>query len=303
MNKDVRINVTPEISETIVMTQNSKQFVLLFLAGALVSIILLATSLSNLQLQSGAPFPGGIDSDDDIQPATPLPSTQTYSFPLLRGIFALLFLILLVDVAARLIVFVNIKRILQLALVLIILLIIVYMMPRITPGQPAYIPNGSSDITTPPSFDYPVTPLGQPPQILVHLVIIGIVLGIGLLASMTVKRWQSSKSIEEDLLRQAEEAVNALKAGNDLRNVILRCYMQMTRSLQEDRGIEREYAMTVQEFERWLGNMEFPANPLHQLTLLFEKVRYGKQEMSNRDEQIAIESLNEIIQFCRSEMV
>jgi hypothetical protein len=118
-----------------------------------------------------------------------------------------------------------------------------------------------------------------------------------------VKRWQSSKTIEDELLQEAEEAVNALKAGADLRNVILRCYFQMTHLLQEEQGIERDHTMTVQEFERWLENLGFPSIPLIQLTSLFEKVRYGKQEMSDHDERIAIDSLNEIIQFYRSKRV
>ena len=104
-------------------------------------------------------------------------------------------------------------------------------------------------------------------------------------------------------MKEAEQAVNALEAGADLRNVILRCYFQMTRSLQEEQGIEREYPTTVQEFERRLENLGFPSIPLRQLTSLFEKVRYGKQQTNHNDEQIAMDSLNEIIQFCRSERV
>lgn len=283
------------------MTNKSKQLSLLFLAGALVTIIVLATSLSNLQFQPGTPFPGGTTSDNDAQPVSPLPSVQSYSIPLLQGIFALIFLILLIYVAARLIVLVNIKKILQLTLALVVLLLIIYMLPGITPGQPANFPNEPSEITTPPSFEYPVTPLGQPPQILIQLVIMGIVLGVGFLISMVVKKRLNSKKIEADLLQEAQQAVNALKAGEDLRNVILRCYMQMTRSLQEERGIERASTMTVQEFERLLENLGFPSVPLQQLTSLFEKVRYGKQEMSAKDERIAMDSLNEIIHSYRSE--
>jgi hypothetical protein len=284
------------------MTNKSKQLSLLFLAGALVTFIVLAASLSNLQLQPGTPFPGGVASDNDAQSVAPLPSSvQTYSIPLLQGIFALIFLILLINVAARLIVLVNIKRILQLALALVVLLILIYMLPGITPDQPAFFPDEASEISKPPSFEYPVTPLGQPPQILIQLVIIGIILGIGLLISMVVKQRLNSKKIEADLLQEAEEAVNALKAGEDLRNVILRCYMQMTHSLQEEQGIERASTMTVQEFERLLEYLGFPSVPLQQLTSLFEKVRYGKQEMSEKDERIAMDSLNEIIQFYRNE--
>jgi len=285
------------------MTKNSKRLSLLFLAGTLISLILLAASLSNLQLHPGTPFPGGILSDNDARPVSPLPPIQAYSMPLLRGLIALIIIILLIDVAARLTALVNIRRILQLALALAVLLIIVYMLPHVTHSGPAYFLNPSSEIITPPSFDYPVTPLGQPPKILVQLVTISIAFGIGWLAIISVKRWLSSKSIEDELLQEAEAAVNALKAGADLRNVILRCYFQMTHSLLEEQGIERDDSMTVQEFERWLENLGFPSIPLRQLTSLFEKVRYGKQEVSDRDERIAMDSLNEIIQFCRSKRV
>ena len=174
------------------------------------------------------------------------------------------------------------------------------MMPRIMPDRTAYSLSEISELATPPSFSYPVTPLGQPPQILIWLVITSIGLGMGILAIKVVKGWLHQTEIEDPLLQGAENAVNALKAGMDLRNVNIRCYLQMTRSLQEERGIERNYTLTVREFEGWLEFKGFPIDPVHQLTCLFEKVRYGKQQMSDSDEEKAIESLNEIILFCRS---
>ena len=283
------------------MTKKSNRLNKLLLFGALGSIILLATSLSNLQLKSGSPFPGGGISDSAVQPVTPLSPLQTYSFPLLQGLFSLIFLVLMIYVSVRLILLANIKRILQLALALVVLLIIVYMLPSVTPAQLAYFPNKSSVTTNPPSFDYPVTPLGQPPRFLIQFVTIGIVLGLGLLAILVFKQRLNTNKIEPDLIQEAEEAVTAIKAGVDLSNVILRCYMQMARLLQEEKGIERNYTMTVREFERLLTHKGLPTVPLHQLTSLFEKVRYGNQQMRGTDEQIAIESLNEIIRFCRGE--
>ena len=291
----------PETYGEIDMLKKSKRINQLFLVGALVSIILLATSLSNLQLQSGSPFPGSGISEGAAQPVTPLPQLQTYSFPLLQGLFSLIFLVLMIYVSVRLILLANIKRILQIVLALVILLMIVYMLPRVTPAQPAYLPVESSVITNPPSFDYFVTPLGQPPLFLTQFVTIGILLGIGLLAIMVIKQRLNTNKIEPELIQEAEQAVNALNAGVDLRNVILRCYMQMARLLQEEQGIERNYTMTVREFERLLANKGLPTVPLHQLTSLFEKVRYGNQQMMDTDEQIAIDSLNEIIRFSRGE--
>jgi hypothetical protein len=187
-----------------------------------------------------------------------------------------------------------------LLLALVTLLILVYLLPDVTPDQPASIPDESSGITTVPSFDYSITPLGQPPQLLNWLVIIGIALGMGLLVFIIMKRWLSSTKIEAELLQQAEEAVGALQAGMDLKNVIIRCYLQMTYAIQEEQGIERNDTMTAGEFEEWLENKGFPVVPVHQLTSLFEKVRYSKQQMDKNDEKVATASLNEIIQFCRN---
>lgn len=283
------------------MTQHTKQISLIFLSGALVSLILLAASLSNLQLHSGTTFLDGGNSDNTLLSVDALPSLQTHISPILQGFLALLFLILLVYVTARLIVFVNLKIVLQSVLVMVILLTIVYIMPRTTLGQSTIFPGEYSEITTPPAFTYPFTPLGEPPQILIWLVIIGLGLGMSLSTIKIVKQRLGQTHIEDELLQGAENAVNSLKAGMDLRNVIMGCYFQMTRSLQEEQGIERDFTMTVREFEHRLGYMGFPTVPVHQLTSLFERARYSNQPMRNNDEEIAIECLNEIIKFFRRE--
>ena len=285
------------------MTQHKKHISLLLLAGALVSLILLAASLSNLQLHSGSPFPGGGNSDNAIQPINALPPIKTYSLPMLQGIFALILLILMIYLPARMIMLVNLKKLLRLALTMVSLLILVYMLPRIAPGQPAYYPSESSELIAPPSFNYLVTPLGQPPQILIWIVIFAIALGISIITYKILKRWLAPIKIEDELLQEAEQAVNALRAGTPIRNVIIHCYLQMTRALQKEQSIERDSTMTVREFEDRLELLGFPPIPVHLLTRLFEKVRYGEGQLGDNDEKIAIESLNEIIQFCRSESV
>jgi hypothetical protein len=282
------------------MTQRTKNIALLLLSAALISVILLAASLSNLQLHPGSPFPGGGNSGDSANPAAASPSLKSYSFPILQGILALIFLILVIYVPIRMMALVNVKVILRLVLAMVILLVLIFLLPHLDLGQPAYIPSEPSGISTPPSFDYPVTPLGRPPQALIWLVIIGIGLGLSVFIFTLVKGWLRPPPVEAELLQDAEAAVNDLKAGADLKNVIIRCYLQMTRSLQEERGIERNYAMTVREFETRLNSLGFPAAPVHQLTSLFEKLRYGEQAMDANDEQVAVESLSQIIQFCRN---
>jgi len=292
---------------------------LLFLAIALTSLILLAAGLSNLQLQPGTPFPIGNTSKDTIRSVPSLSPIQIYSFPLLQGILALISLLLTLYVSARLIAFtfvnikkvlpivltiivltfVNIKKVLPIVLIIILLLVIVYLLPGIKPNPDLNFTGEYSQVPTPSSIDLPVAPLGDPPQLLIQFVIVGIVLACGLIAIMMMKRWWAPKKIEDELLQDAEEAVKALQNGMDFENVIIRCYLQMTRSIQKERGLERNYSMTVQEFKHWLVGIGFPTIPLQQLTSLFEKVRYGKQQINSLDEQIALQSLNEIIKFCQ----
>ena len=283
------------------MTPGTKRIVLLFLSMTLISIILLSSSLSNLQLHVGKPFPGAGDSDDSIPPFTALPAVNTYFNTFLKGMFALIFLILAIYVPARLIALADIKQIFWLALIILLLLALVIAIPRIMPGKLALLPEESSNIAISPSLTYPTSPLGNPPQEFVWFVLFVFMLGAFFLAGKMLKRQLWPAHADELLLQEAENAISALNAGEDFKNVIIRCYLQMSRVLREEHGIERSYTMTVREFEDWLEFKGMPRIPVHQLTRLFEKVRYGKQQMSKDDEKIGVESLNEIIQFCRRE--
>ena len=284
------------------MTRKTKRISLLLLVGALVSVVLLSASLSGIQLQAGSPFPGAENSANVIQ--SPGKSTPALTYPspgsLLKGFFALVFLILAIVVPVRLLPSLDLKKILRLILVLIVLFIIVLNIPSVSPVPPI-IQDEPIDTAVPPSFEYPVSPLGQPPQGFIWLVMTGLGLGVGVLVlKVFIKRLRPTR-IKEQLLQDAISAVNAINAGDNLRNVILRCYLQMTRALQEGRSIRRSDNMTVREFESWLESNDLPAGPVHQLTRLFEKVRYGNRQFTLDEERIAVGSLNEIIRVCRNE--
>lgn len=282
------------------MTQNKKLIGLLFLLGALAALVLLSTSLSNLQLRAGGPIPGGGSSESNAPSFTQLTSSAVDASFLLQGILALFFLIVVIYVSSRLVMLVDIKKIFQWLFILAGLLILIILFSRITPSQPSSIPSDISGITTPPSFDYPISPLGEPPQGLIWAVAIGFAFGMGLLIIRMFKLWPHPKQIKDQLSKEAETAVHAIKIGEDLRSVIIRCYLQMAQTLQEEQGIERSHNMTVREFEDWLGQKEFPPKPVRQLTDLFEKARYDSQPMSKVDETAAVESLNEFVRFCRN---
>lgn len=280
------------------MSQEMKRTSLLFLVGALISLVLLSGSLSNLELQPGTPFPG-VDSPNMVPQATSQ-QIQTYSSRALPELFGLILLLLIIYVLIRLITFVNLKWllpwlfrfILALAALFVLLLILSYLNLGST-GDTEWL----LEISPSPSIGITTSPLGRPPRGFISIVALGLILATGLLIiKIFGQRVQPSHS-DDLFLKQAKNAMQELQAGKDFKNVIIHCYLQMTNRLQEERGIERNNEMTAREFQEWLEFKGLPRAPVQKLTNLFEKVRYGQQHLGENDEKIALDSLSEIIHF------
>jgi hypothetical protein len=111
-----------------------------------------------------------------------------------------------------------------------------------------------------------------------------------------------NRQIDEPLERIAEEAqvaVDAIEAGGDLRNIIMRCYAEMSRVLSEKRGLNREQFMTPHEFEAILAGKGVPREPVEQLTHVFEEVRYGNRMPGKKEELKAVDGLMAIVEACK----
>ncbi len=148
----------------------------------------------------------------------------------------------------------------------------------------------------PPSIDIKSPPLAPMPPGLIWLVGLILVASIVLFGIWLIK-WHPEEALEDDQVKhEAERAIQALMTGVDLKNVILRCYRQMSLALQEEQGICLEETMTAREFESLLEGRGLPATPVHQLTRLFEAARYSLQQPCPGDEQKAIDCLNVIVQ-------
>jgi hypothetical protein len=103
------------------------------------------------------------------------------------------------------------------------------------------------------------------------------------------------------LVDEAQDAVDALQAGGNIRDTVIRCYIQMTQVLAKERNIHREEAMTPHEFEQiLLTKMKLPETPVQRLTRLFEAVRYGDYHPGKREELEAIDSLTAIAAACKN---
>lgn len=94
----------------------------------------------------------------------------------------------------------------------------------------------------------------------------------------------------------AEEALQSIRRGGDLRDTIRRCYFEMSQTLREEHSLQRNQAMTAREFERLLEESGLPRLHVQQLTRLFEGVRYGGKTPSDADERLAVDCLSSIVQ-------
>jgi len=128
--------------------------------------------------------------------------------------------------------------------------------------------------------------------------IIGFIFILLLLSAVYFLYVRSQKQEDglELLAEEAQVALNEIQSGLDLRNAILRCYVEMSKILQRERGIQRKKWMTPREFERRLLSSGLPEGPVQNLTYLFEFVRYGGADPSEDQENLAIQCLASIAQ-------
>jgi hypothetical protein len=278
------------------MPHLAKRRAFLFLFISLLSVVLLAASLSSLQLQPGAPIPGSAGGQGNAGGRTHVATMDVYSLPLVQGLFSLIFLVLVLYVPVRLLLGMPVNRIFGWVVLLGLLLALVLLLPQVKPVQPLTPAEEVLPVSPSYSDEYQVAPLGEPPPLLIFLVTGAFAAAAGIAIFALVR--QSGKAQPSRLQQAAMQAVDELHAGRDFKDVIIRCYMRMVDVLQQEQGLERAAPLTVREFEAQLQARGIPAVPVHQLTRMFEQVRYGNQPVQDHEKQTGLDALNEIIRFC-----
>ena len=103
------------------------------------------------------------------------------------------------------------------------------------------------------------------------------------------------EDIQAQLIETVDNALSALNAGNDTRDVVMRCYADMTALLIQQNRARRHRAMTPREFENHLASLGIRDDHIQRLTRLFEQVRYGGAEASPAIELEARDCLSAIV--------
>lgn len=142
----------------------------------------------------------------------------------------------------------------------------------------------------------------EPPAALSAILSVLFALGLVTLAYFGWRRYRAQRARPfaslDELSRQAQAAIEELRRGQQVDDVILRCYREMARTVSAQRGVQRGRGVTPREFERELQRRGMPPRAVERLTRLFEQVRYGNYAPRRRDQLEALDSLQAVVDAC-----
>jgi hypothetical protein len=280
------------------MTSNTKRKTLVLLGLVILITMTIAANLTQLEFQPGMPIPrlqGG--------QLVALPSEEDQFVSISANRFVLVLIVLIFTVAVLYTTYLIIRGadwklitdFLRYMLIISVITLSVLFLITLFPGSDSYTP-----VVIPiPTPNTPVTsPLGSAPPSILWLVGIGLLL-ISVLGVMWIITLSHQVKPIDVVGQEAEKARQALKSGMDFKDVIINCYLQMSLALKQEQGIERKSFMTTGEFENLLETAGIHHKPIHQLTQLFDAVRYGNWQSNVTDEQTAQQCLEAIIHHSR----
>jgi hypothetical protein len=281
------------------MTGNTKRKALILFGLVMIFTAIIAASLPQLELQPGMPLPRLENNQVVIVPTEEKPLVVASVNEFVKALFILFVAGAMLYVTYKLLRGANWKDLATLTrplvaigLIMGVFLFVIMLIPNSVDSVPVELP-----IPTPAPLV--TAPLGPVPASLFWLVGIGLLVICGLVAVWMFAP-ASSRATTIDLVGlEAEKAWQALKTGLDLKDVIIKCYRQMSLALEMEQGLARKDSMTTGEFENLLAAAGVPHAPIHQLTQLFEAVRYGNWRPNPADEQKAIHCLEAIMAYSR----
>lgn len=260
----------------------------------LLALVVLASGLSSLKLGAGTPLPP-LDLFQFEGPSGTSTATSTGFASVLRVLIGVVFWVLLPLSIVYLVLSADARRRLWRDLLWITsILMMAYLIVRLFrmldvgttgDGQSGSRPGtgtGASRSVEPPDF------VSHPPDWIVLIASGVIFAAIGFLAWWLWRRRASASSVDDDLqddlVEQAGAALDDVRSGEDVANVVVRCYREMERAVRRAHGWGRRASMTPREFERRLADAGLDPDAVGRLTRLFERVRYGHHDVGAVDE-------------------
>jgi hypothetical protein len=150
-------------------------------------------------------------------------------------------------------------------------------------------------------------PVFQPPQVshwLSYAVALAMVL-LGLLFLwwlnrlwVRIREMSATREPLDELAAIARQSLGDLQAGRNFENAVLECYARMSSVVDKRKGLQRDHAMTPAEFASRLTRAGLPREPVEKLTRLFEAVRYGRQPAGPAEINEAMTCLGSILRYC-----
>jgi hypothetical protein len=280
---------------------------LLAVGAALLALILLAAALPGLHLQAGQHFTVRDTSGGEAGPAQASQAAQLRIQVAPEAGLSLGYLIVLVLVPASVLYLLLSRKARKQVLERLVPVLVLGAFLMLIGQHPEVLEPVQEDLPFAPELSAPARPVaefdGSPPGWLRWAVGVGVgvvlVLGAGVAVWLYGRMRRRPLGPLARLAEEAQVALDALQAGGDLREIVLRCYFEMSRVLMLERSLTRQEAMTPREFEERLTEAGLPDAPVHRLTRLFEWVRYGAKPVSEAEEQEALACLAEIVEACR----
>lgn len=283
------------------MTKRKKIETILILGLAIGAVVLLAGGLSQLQLLPGHPF----SLPESQATAEAQMASSPHSFELsdfwktviavtVWLLFPLSLLYVILSREAR-------RRVLRDILWVASTMLMLYLLIRVLQPLVSLPPLGGFGEAGSVAPEEGSPEVGEfvshTPPWLVFAISVGL---MAFLLGLIWYLWQRSHHRPESpltlLAQEAQQAVDELRAGQDLTDTVMRCYREMSRILSEQCGLRRHRAMTPREFEHYLEQTGLRSQHIQKLTQLFEGVRYGAKACSEREEGEAMLCLEAIAQ-------
>jgi hypothetical protein len=279
------------------MTAETKRAMLVLFCLTVAAVTLIAAALPQLHLLPAIPLPS-LEGKEELVPEEKVQTISISILTLLKMALGILLIVTAVIAGYKLRKQIPWRKILPSMLFWgalgLIVLYVLFLMQNVQVEADFQAPE-----IIPPAVNITGPELGPVSPNLIGLVWIALA-AAGILAGAGLLYWSARQSRSGDaVLREAELAIQALKTGSDIRSVIVRCYFQMSQALQKERGIELEETMTARDFESLLEARGIPHDPVHNLTRLFEGVRYGRRRSGAEEEQKAVECLTAIVEYSR----